>query len=79
MKKEGQESKNPETNYPAPPFKKQPQSPPGETKLMDPQPDHGENSYVGHGIMKGKAVIITGGDSGIGKAIAIAMAGVGAP
>lgn len=78
MKKEGQETNNPETKYPAPPFKKQPQSPPGETKLMDPIPDHGEKTYVGHGLMEGKVVVITGGDSGIGKAIAIAMAREGA-
>jgi len=71
-------SENPETKYPKPPFKKQPQSPPGETKLMDPLPDHGEESYVGHNLLEGKTVIITGGDSGIGKATAIAMAREGA-
>jgi len=69
---------DPATKYPRPPFKNQPQSPPGETKKMDPLPDHGESSYVGHDLLKGKSVIITGGDSGIGKAIAIAMAREGA-
>lgn len=76
MKK--QNSQNPETKYPQPPFKTQPQSPPGETKLMDPIPDHGEQTYVGHGLMEGKSVIITGADSGIGRAVAIAMAREGA-
>lgn len=69
---------NPETLYPKPPFKKQPQSPPGETKKMDPLPDHGEDTYIGNNILKGKVAIITGADSGIGKAIAIAMAREGA-
>ena len=71
-------NQNPENKYPKPPFKSQPQSPPGETKLMDPKPDHGEESYVGHGLLKNKTAIITGADSGIGKAIAIAMAREGA-
>ena len=69
---------NPETKYPKPPFKSQPQSPPGVSKLMDPQPDHGENSYQGNGLLQGKTIVITGGDSGIGKASAIAMAREGA-
>src|SRR5690606_40689869 len=47
-------------------------------KLMNPQTEHGEKCYVVHAIIKGKAVIITGGDSGISKAIAIAMAREGA-
>lgn len=71
-------SENPEAKYPKPPFKNQPQSPPGLSKLMDPQPDHGENSYQGHGLLQDKTVIITGGDSGIGRASAIAMAREGA-
>jgi len=71
-------SENPETKYPKPPFKSQSQSPPGITKLMDPQPDHGEYTYQGHDLLKDKTVVITGGDSGIGKATAIAMAREGA-
>lgn len=45
---------------------------------MDPRPDHGEDSYVGHGQLKGKRALITGGDSGIGAAVAIAYAREGA-
>lgn len=69
---------NPKNMYPTPPFKKQDQKVPGVEKKMDPQADHGENSYEGHGLLKDQAVIITGGDSGIGKAVAIAMAREGA-
>lgn len=65
-------------NYPSPPFKAQQQSFPGKTQAMDPKPDHGENSYVGHGLLQGKRTLITGGDSGIGAAVAIAYAREGA-
>ena len=51
---------------------------PGRTAPMDPQPDHGEQSYKGHGRLAGKKTIITGGDSGIGRAVAIAFAREGA-
>ncbi|WP_295955235.1 SDR family oxidoreductase [uncultured Xanthomonas sp.] len=65
-------------NYPSPPFKAQQQSFPGKTQAMDPKPDHGEDSYVGHGLLQGKRTLITGGDSGIGAAVAIAYAREGA-
>ncbi|MBY3120512.1 MULTISPECIES: SDR family oxidoreductase [Rhizobium] len=65
-------------NYPTPPFPSQKQPMPGFTALMDPVPDHGEKSYRGSERLKGKRAIITGGDSGIGRAVAIAYAREGA-
>ncbi|TDK27718.1 SDR family oxidoreductase [Arthrobacter crusticola] len=56
----------------------QQQTPPGTTAAMDPRPDHGEESYRGSGRLEGKAAVITGGDSGIGRAVAIAYAREGA-
>src|SRR5436305_11094855 len=59
-------------------IREQQQKPPGRTDAMDPRPDHGEQSYVGHGRLTGKRTVITGGDSGIGRAVAIAFAREGA-
>ncbi|MBB6221202.1 hypothetical protein GGE66_002172 [Rhizobium leguminosarum] len=66
------------TNYPTPPFPSQKQPMPGFTAQMDPVPDHGEKTYRGSERLKGKRAIITGGDSGIGRAVAIAYAREGA-
>ncbi|MUZ71772.1 SDR family oxidoreductase [Agrobacterium vitis] len=63
---------------PTPPFPKQQQSIPGLTRDMDPVPDHGETSYQGSGRLAGKKAVITGADSGIGRAVALAYAREGA-
>jgi hypothetical protein len=64
--------------YPKPPYPSQQQKPPGLTGAMSPRPDHGEQTYQGSGRLKGQRAIITGGDSGIGRAVAIAYAREGA-
>ena len=65
---------DPTTKYPRPPYNKQSQPWPGLASKMEPVPDHGEKSYRGSGRLTGRKALITGGDSGMGRAAAIAFA-----